>query len=276
LSKTIVTQPAKTHTGFLRAAIGYVQLLNWPVFPLKPKDKTPISKGGFHSATTDIEQITKWWTDHPQANIGIPTGKASGFVVLDVDPRHGGDESLQELIDKYGDLPDTVEAITGGGGRHILFRNQEGIGNKTNFLPGLDARGTGGYIVVSPSLHSSGKRYSWELSSRPDEVPLNDIPDWLLHTLKDEPAEGQRKPKDHWLKVLQGSGDGERNNTTTSLAGHLLSHGINAYVALEILLLWDERNSPPQGREVVEKTFYSVLRKEIKRRKERGAWKIKN
>src|SRR5262245_25088775 len=74
---------------------------------------------GFKSASKAPATIEHWWTCVPRANIGLATG---GVVVLDVDPRHGGDRSLADLEAKFGALPSTVRASTGGGGQHIYFR----------------------------------------------------------------------------------------------------------------------------------------------------------
>lgn len=147
----------------------------WPVIPLHTPveggcscsksdcnsiGKHPRTKNGLKNATTDEKQIRAWWKRWPAANIGILTGAASGFIVLDVD--HGGEKTLDELQRQNGPFPKTMESITGGGGMHILFAHPGGkIRNKVRFAEGLDIRGDGGYIVAPPSLHKSGKRYEW-------------------------------------------------------------------------------------------------------------------
>ena len=80
----------------------------WPVFPLLPRAKQPFPaksacthlphRHGFKDATLDADTIRAWWTDHPDANVGIVTGRASGLLVVDIDPRSGGDVTLAELI----------------------------------------------------------------------------------------------------------------------------------------------------------------------------------
>src|SRR5215472_5550775 len=84
--------------------------------------KHPLAKcapRGFQDATTDTTTIRRWWqTECPSANIAMPT---DARMVLDVDPRHGGNETLAELERQHGALPDTAEVLTGGGGRHIYF-----------------------------------------------------------------------------------------------------------------------------------------------------------
>ena len=154
-------------SNHLEAALAYARNLNWPVFPVKPKGKKPLTKNGLKDATKDEARIRTWWTEFSDANIGIPTGSASGFDVLDIDPRHGGNDSLDDLEAEFGKLPETVEQLTGGGGQHILFKHREDIRNKANLQPGLDVRGEGGYIVVAPSLHESGNSYHWDAASRP-------------------------------------------------------------------------------------------------------------
>lgn len=169
--------------------------LHWPVWPepdgpvrcscgdiacVANLGKHPRTRRGFKDATTDEAAIRAWWTERPDANIGVPTGAASGIVVVDVDPRHGGHHSLEDLEGEHGPLPHTVEQQTGGGGRHLLFAHPGGlIRCRTNLLPGIDLKADGGYIVVEPSLHKSGRRYVWELSSRPGEVAIARMPGWL-------------------------------------------------------------------------------------------------
>lgn len=75
-----------------------------------------------------------------------------------------------------------VVAITGGEGRHILFKHPDRhIGNKIGILPGIDIKGDGGYIVVSPSLHKSGRVYKWKPVSHLTKVSLAEIPEWLIY-----------------------------------------------------------------------------------------------
>lgn len=114
-------------------------------------------------ASIDPSIIGGWFRKWPNANVGVVTGKL-GFYVLDIDPRHGGNESLVKLQEQYGTLP-SPQVKTGGGGFHIyMVHQQEGeIRNKVNLddFSGIDLRGDGGYVVAPPSLHISGGRYDW-------------------------------------------------------------------------------------------------------------------
>lgn len=108
------------------------------------------------------QKWVSWLRSWPDMNIGVLTGPETGVMVLDVDPRHGGDESLQKLIAAHGDLPTTVSAATGGGGSHYLFRIPEGVrvsNSAGDIAPGIDIRGDGGLIVVAPSTTKG--EYSW-------------------------------------------------------------------------------------------------------------------
>jgi Bifunctional DNA primase/polymerase, N-terminal len=172
--------------GLLDHALAYAAR-DWPVFPLRPRDKVPLiakaaGGNGCHDATCDEAQIREWWVRWPTANIGLATGPA--FWVLDVDYggftslEHDGLDTLDAIQRRYGRLPPTVRAQTGSGGWHFLFRPDTRIANIVRSLPGLDTRSTGGYIVAPPSLHPNGAHYVW--IAAPGEVGLAAAPEWLI------------------------------------------------------------------------------------------------
>jgi hypothetical protein len=94
----------------------------WAVIPLAPNDKTPLTKHGFKDATTDSEEIHAWAEDHPNANLGIRTGIASGLVVFDLDVKNGKD-GIKALLDAVGALPKTLTATTPSGGLHHYYKH---------------------------------------------------------------------------------------------------------------------------------------------------------
>ncbi len=162
--------------NMLAAAFAYIEA-NLPVFPLhyptgngacscgNPCEKIgkhPMTPHGLKDATTDPSTVQNWWTKHPLANIGMPTGSVSGLVVVDIDERHGGSESLKALEQRIGTLPSTLTSRTGAG-FHCFFK-YPGFTVKNGVAvlgPGIDIRGDGGYVVVPPSLHANGRRYEW-------------------------------------------------------------------------------------------------------------------
>ncbi len=187
----ILTHAKVLRADVLRAALAYAGK-GIPVFPLHSVDeggncscggkpgckpgKHPRTKHGFHDATTDASRITAWWNRYPEANIGIPTGKRTGLLVLDVDHPAG----LDALEAEHGKLTATRTHSTGSGGMHRLYRYPAGehFGNSSGDLPdGYDIRGEGGYIVAPPSA-----------TTRPyevlDRLPLGDAPEWLLEALR--------------------------------------------------------------------------------------------
>lgn len=132
--------------------------------------KHPLVKGGrgMANATSDTTIITSWWDAWPKANIAVATGSASGIVVvdLDVDEEKDGEVELGAWAAGQGfDVPETLTAQTGSGGRHLVYRAPTDGGphvkSATAWLEGVDLRGEGGYILVAPSGHETGGVYRW-------------------------------------------------------------------------------------------------------------------
>jgi hypothetical protein len=126
--------------SLLHAALSFAKEAH-PVFPVhSPKDgscschrpdcpspaKHPRTRHGVYDATTDEAHIRRWWRRYPKSNIGLATGSPL-LVVLDVDPRHGGDASLHALTRRFGALPQTRTVFTGGGGRHYYLQSEESL-----------------------------------------------------------------------------------------------------------------------------------------------------
>src|SRR5215831_14106813 len=139
----------------------------------KQAAKHPVARyapNGHLSATLETGIVKLWFGLRvPEANLGVATEK---LVVVDVDPRHGGDESLKKLEAEHGELPPTWRSLTGGGGEHIIFAAPEGVEissfraegmNDPPLGPGIDIRARGGYIVSPPSRHISGGTYCWNV-----------------------------------------------------------------------------------------------------------------
>jgi hypothetical protein len=219
----------------------------------------PRTKHGFKDATVDSERIAQWWTMWQDANIGIPTGPASGLLFLDIDPRNKGDESWESLVAKHGQPPDTAEQVTGGGGRHIAFRDP-GVPVPKELAPGIDIKSTGGYIVVAPSIHATGRRYEWDgiqgAKALLDPAP---VPTWLLECFA---ARLRRK-----TKAANGDSEkfhaGERNNGLTALVGKMRHAGMQQQSIEEALLKENRiRCKPPLDDAEVRRIAESVARYE--------------
>jgi hypothetical protein len=139
---------------------------------------TPELRSGVNSATDDLALLDRVIEQHPDMNIGIAV--PDGMVVVDVDPRNGGEATVDEIEARYGKFPDTWDQLTGGGGRHLCFQVPFGMRFSGKLGPGVDIKQAGGYIVVEPSVHAHGKSYEWEASSNPIEgQEISRAPDWL-------------------------------------------------------------------------------------------------
>ena len=185
--------------------------------------KHPLTSHGLKDASASLEKVRLWWEENPNANCGILTGIESGIVVLDVDPRHGGLDSLAELQTQYGELPATLKVHTGGNGLHFYFKHPGvPIKNRTNMLPGLDFRGDGGYVVAPPSVHISQSSYLWDN----EQQPLGEMPSWLQQLVRGGQLQKDCSPSR--IKPENFLGEGSRNSSLTSVAGFLKSKGLES------------------------------------------------
>lgn len=239
----------------------------WKVFPLhtmrgsacscgkencQSAAKHPHIKEWQHHCSFDSEAIREWWRKWPDANIGLATGVESGFFVLDVDPRHGGKESLQQLVKRNGSFPKTLASNTGGGGYHLFFKTPEiKVTNRTNILPGIDVRGDGGYIVAPPSIHKSGLQYSWMKEFI--DNPINDPPHWLLQLFFNK--QFSRTGFGHLVF------EGGRNSFLFSEAGKLRNMGLDQnQLQIRLKEINSLRCSPPLSDDEVQTICMSIAR----------------
>jgi len=231
-ARRVPTSPASK----LGAALEYARR-GWPVFPLRRKQ--PLTKHGLKDASRNEATLSGWWARWRDADIGMATGTPSGLVVIDLDT-HGGatvEALLRGLEGKFGPIPETPRAHTGGGGLHVFFQHPGfAIRNRAGFLDNIDVRGDGGYIVAPPSAHASGGTYRWDERLHPDCVPLAPLPAALCEALKPKPRRPASvtghppKPLDQraarWagaafeaeLAKVRCADEGKRNDTLNSAA----------------------------------------------------------
>lgn len=246
-----------------RHAEYYTKNMGLRVFPCS--GKVPATPHGCKDATTDPAQIAEWWGGGSTYNVAIATG--NGLVVLDVDTAHDagkfGDETLADLEQQYGPLPETWTCLTGGGGVHYYFQcDDPALTVGAGFAPGLDYRGAGGYVVAPPSIHpTTGRAYEWEASSTPTSVPLAPLPDWLhrlmLQGKRDKPnkAKGKEAPG----KVTEG----RRNSEMFSLAASLRAKGLTvAEITAAMMEANKSRCDPPLSKQEIEAICQSTGRYE--------------
>ena len=241
----------------LTAALGYAER-GFPVFAVhsaaggrcscgksncEHPGKHPRTVHGFKDATTDSDTLKEWWGKWPEANIGMPTGAVTGLLVIDVDPRHGGEASLESLFSKHGRFPDTAEQITGGGGRHFVFCDPA-IAVRKTLAPGIDVKGDGGYIVVAPSIHASGSAYQWNgLDGAKALLKLAAPPVWLLEYIA--AARDGSRTESNAAPGSEKVPKGKRNDHLASLAGTMRARGTVREVIEAALLEENRRRCDP-------------------------------
>ena len=235
--------------------------------------KHPRTPNGLLNATHDPRVIGGWWRRWPDANVAVATGTRSGVWVLDVDPAHGGEESLTSLEAEHGNLEPTWCVETGGGGFHLWFR-LDGAAISTSagrFGAGLDVRGDGGYVVVPPSRHRTGRAYGWADAWNPNLVDLAPAPPWLLGLVQ-EPRPAKMVPPDrspigkklggnHSQPLPEVIEEGARNAALTSLAGAMCRKGAGERAIVAALLVENtERCRPMLAEHEVARIVRSVCR----------------
>lgn len=247
----------------------------WPVLPIHGVDsagrcncgdpncrspgKHPSISGGLNSATTDFDEVQRFLKSG--SNLAVRTGDVSGLVVVDVDKKSGGFESLADLQNRYGELPATITARTGGGGLHFYFKHPGGgtIKNSAGKVaPGIDVRGDGGYVLVDPSMHLSGRRYEWLEGHGPSEIEPAVPPEWLLKRIQGAVSVHEKgSGLAHGATVEEGS----RNDHLACVAGKLRRSGLEES-EIEPALQEYNRNrcDPPLDPEEVEAIARSIGR----------------
>lgn len=240
----------KEKDNLILATALYYTGLNFSVIPVGVDKKPLIPWKKYQQEKASKEEIKNWFTQKfPNANVGVVTGKISGIVVVDIEA--GG---------QTNDLPPTVISKTGGGGWHFFYKHPDVfIKNSTRLKDLTDIRGDGGYMVMPPSLHSSGKQYEWSVG--PDQADFAELPKWILgNDLNKEP-----KKRNDWEKILNSEIlEGNRNNTAAQIAGKLLCHLPRELWELSgwaTLKEWNLRNNKPLLTELELRSVWESIKK---------------
>lgn len=253
-----------------------LEALGLAVIPLEPGSKLAARPWKHWQAKRPAPALLRrWWRENPAYNCAVVTGRVSGLLVLDVDPRHGGLESI-----RGEHLPPTPTAKTPSGGLHYYYRLPPGKSwrSRAGLRPGLDVRCEGGYAVAAGSRREDGKAWSWAIPFERKE-DLADPPAWVCDLLEAAPRSAQERPgagAGEQVEVLPGelpagvqegvrnntAGAGEkvevlpgelppgvpqgaRNDTAARVIGGWLSLGLSAAQVWARALAWDKRNMPP-------------------------------
>lgn len=211
-----------------------------------------------------MDDITSWWTTWPKANIGIVTGAVSNLVVVDIDSKQGREFASASRF------PRTLVAFTGKG-YHLYYKHPGDIvPNATNWVPGIDIRGDGGYVVAPPSEHYNGRRYRWDNVQRFSDWKLTKYPltEFSKMTVETAPPptkfdhQAAWRDKSNWFidALLHGVDKGYRNDHCARMAGYLLRYIPDYSIAEMVLLEWNARNRPPMRESEVCRTLKSIAK----------------
>lgn len=212
--------------------------------------KHPKESSWPEKATCDYEEIRKRLG--PNTNLGIATGH--GIVVIDIDGEVGR-VSLEQLKTEH-EIPDGPIVHTGSGGLHLYFKTPENFGNKVGqILPGIDVRSYGAQVVAPPSMHRSGRSYSWENWEK--EIP--ELPESLADVLRGtSPVNFDVRA---WLKRQRPAISGENGNVVfMSTVKQMIRYGVRDLdTFLEVIEDWNEKCDPPWSERELTKGFESAF-----------------
>ena len=258
-------------TSMLDVALAYRER-GWSVVPQNPGAKQPCVKWKpFQDRVPTEEELTSWFAQWPQAGLAVVLGPVSKLLVIDVD----GTEAHDVLVERLGSKPLVPKALSGSRkpGRYHLFFRCPDIPTKAKATPWhskLEFRGKGGIVIISPSLHQSGHRYTWAEGRCPDDLSLPELPAEIVAAL--QPTRPTPPP-------IRDAGDVSVENASTTtrafLAGtyadgpdwngrlfraacDLAGHGMLREEAEPLLLAgarpWDETNAET-ARRTIESAF---------------------
>ena len=161
-------------------------------------------QGWPYAATSDPTTIRTWFEGQfKDCGLGIATGEFRNryLIVIDIDDREqfSGSDTLADLEELNGKLPETVEVITGSGGRHIYFLTDEPIRNEASgrLGVGIDIRGIGGQVLAPPTVHPNGKTYEWVEGRSIAEHKPADMPLWMVLILTEKQTDDIRVNRKH-------------------------------------------------------------------------------
>jgi hypothetical protein len=225
----------------------------FPVFPITPNaKKPPLIKKWQDLATQDPKQIDAWWDEWPDANIG---GATNDFVVIDVDPRNGGEETFAglEVIEHF---PDTATTLTPSGGRHLIYVAPDGpVQSGKQLGPGIDIQARGKYVVM-PGSTIDGRTYTRQDARSPVFAPP-----WMIDRLKmgtpKSAAAGKRVVEEDeiaielftkWIVNRAPHAElGEIDDTTFFVCAQGYDFGCSQETVYELALGWNETHCDGLG-----------------------------
>jgi hypothetical protein len=206
----------------LQTALAYAKQ-DIRVIPIKQGEKRPPMQGWQNAATSDPITIRTWFEGQfKDCGLGIATGEFRNryLVVIDIDdrPEFSGSDTLKDLEQLHGELPNTVEVITGSGGRHIYFLTDQPIRNEASgkLGQGIDVRGIGGQVLAPPTVHPNGRTYEWVEGKSIANTPPADMPLWMVLILTEKQTDDIPMTYESTTNILTEEGPASRYCAATT------------------------------------------------------------
>ncbi len=241
-----------------------------PVFPCAPGEKTPLVASGFQQATSDLRRVQSWWRWQPHANIGVPTGAASGLVVIDVDVHGVNGYASYARAARAGLIQAPLATVaTPTGGQHAYFPADPAREQRSWAVgrAGVDCRGDGGYIIAPPStLRLDGARVPYRVeqvaSGLVEPVDAARLRRFLApppprRTAPEGPREAGRENADRLAAWLSRQVKGDRNYKLFWAACRLAEGNVPVSDALSALVRAEQSDF---GEREITRTVYSAYR----------------
>jgi hypothetical protein len=273
-----------TTEQMVEAALAYAER-GWKVMPLKARDKVPVLKAWQQQASSEQEHIEHWWSQSPDANLGVQLGQRSGIIDVECDTKDA-EQSLHRMFkhDSY-----VVPCFQASRGKHRIFKWTPDLPpGAVVKVEGVEFRIGGGDLgaqsVFPPSKHPSGATYQWLV--HPDEVEPAELPlsvrKLVIEAYHAKKGGGPRAPgaervatdgdgpksNDEWARIASGVGEGERHSSAASLIGKLISglkdpsDNSQAAILYRMVSAWNETNKPPIHDDELKRLFTDLLRSE--------------
>lgn len=213
------------------AALEYLDQ-GFSIIPIETGGKRPLLRSWkeFQDRHATEEEVEAWFRQWPAANIALVTGKVSGVVAVDIDGKAGASWASENLP-----LPSVMQKTSKG--HHLFFKHPgSNVDNAAGFVPEVDIRGDGGYVVIAPSIHPSGKKYELEFPGGGD---WNDLADFPTHVFKAEQKKTTETSEDDIVE------EGSRNDSLTKMVGRWCGRGLNEAEVGTLALAWNNRFCRP-------------------------------
>lgn len=238
----------------------------WQVMPCQNKEPLLDAWKYLEDFRVKEDALVKWWTEWPEAQIALVCGALSGVTVVDIDWLKDKDKVIlydksikpESLSDRLVGSP---VSITGSLGRHVFF-NFFDVKNSTKAVHSqIDVKSAGGYVILPPSKHETGRTYVWDETKIAWDSPLIAPPQKLVDACK----KAEAAPKD-WGKLIKGIGSGARNTSGSKVVGGLIRAFRNDLgAAWGLFVLWNKGNTPPMSEDELKREFNSILKNDYAR-----------